>query len=584
MNAPPRTPRTLRARPVEALLAILREEGVDRIFGNPGTTELPFTDALVDAPDLRYVLALQEASAVAMADGYARATGRTAFVSLHVAAGLANGLIGMINASRSRTPMVVTAGQQDRRHLVQDPMLSGDLVAMAAPVAKSAVEVHRAADLPIVLRRAFALAAQPPAGPVFVSIPMDLLAEQEPVDLPGRSTRTPQGPATGLADAAAVLAGARHPVIVAGDGVGRDGAVAELVQVAERLGATVYHQPMNDGIDFPGRHPLYAGMLPPRNAAVRELLRPHDALLIVGCRAFMPHHYSSGPAIPDGLTVVQLDADPQEIGRNFAVRLGLAGALTPSLAGLAEQLRAQPVADAADRTARLGAVHTARRDALDRDALARYGSAPLDPLAAVHALAAGLPPDTVVVEEAITAGLQLRTVLRQDRPRSYVHTVGGGLGWGIGAAVGTRLGAPRRPVAAVLGDGCAMFGVQGLWSAARYRVPAAFFVMNNSEYRTLKETLDAQQSRSTAARAYVGLDLDPGLGEGPTVGRLDWSHAARFFGIQAVRIDSAEQLREVAATVGELDAPLLVDVPVTSHSEEHRYPGADRSLFSRRGR
>ncbi|TDU03306.1 benzoylformate decarboxylase [Streptomyces sp. 846.5] len=577
MNAPPRT---VRVRPVDALLAVLREEGVDRIFGNPGTTELPFTDALVDAPDLRYVLALQEGSAVAMADGYARATGRTAFVSLHIAAGLANGLIGLLNAGRSRTPMVVTAGQQHRGHLVQDPMLSGDLVAMAAPVAKSAVEVHHAADLPIVLRRAFALAAQPPTGPVFVAIPMDLLAEEEPVDLPGRSSRAPQGPATGLAEAAALLAGARCPVIVAGDGVGRDGAVAELVEVAEQLGATVHHQPMNDGVDFPGSHPLYGGMLPPRNAAIRELLRPYDALLLVGCRAFMPHHYSPGPAVPDELTVVQLDSDPQEIGRNFAVRLGLAGALAPSLAALAGELRARPVAAAAERIARLGAAHAAERDALDRDALARYGPAPLDPLAAVHALAAGLPRYTVVVEEAITAGLKLRTVLRRDLPRSYVHTVGGGLGWGIGAAVGSRLGAPGRPVAAVLGDGCAMFGVQGLWSAARYRVPVAFFVMNNGEYRTLKETLDAGPSRSTAARSYVGLDLGvPSQADG----RLDWSYAARFFGIEAVRIDSAEQLRGVAATVGELDAPLLVDVPVTSHSEEHGYPVADRSLFSRRG-
>lgn len=562
-------PRTRRVKPLDALLAVLRDEGVDRVFGNPGTTELPFTDALVDAPDLQYVLGLQEGSVVAMADGYARATGRTAFASLHVAAGLANGLIGMLNARRSRTPLVITAGQQDRRHLVQDPMLAGDLVGLAGPAAKSAVEVNRAADLPLLLRRAFALAALPPAGPVFLSVPMDLLAEDEPVDLPARSTRAPQGPATGLDAAADLLAAARRPAVVAGDGVGRDGAVARLVDVAEQLGAAVYHQPMNDGVDFPGNHPLYAGMLAPRNADIRDLLSRYDAVFIVGCHAFTPHHYTPGPAVPEDLPVVQLDSDPAEIGRNFAVRLGLAGALAPSLALLADKLRGR-VPEAAQRIAALGETHAKAREAIDREARARAqnGRSPLDPLAAAHAIATGLPEDAVVVEEAITAGLKLRSVLRQDAPRSYVHTVGGGLGWGVGAAIGTRLGAPDRPAAAVLGDGCAMFGLQGLWTAAHYRVPVAFFVMNNGEYRTLKETLDAEQSRSAATRGYIGLDLPA---PGPPAHRLNWSDAARFFGIEAVRIESPAQLREVAARVGTLSAPLLIDVPVTSHADEHDY-------------
>src|SRR6266540_549327 len=190
-------------RPVDALLEILRSEGVDRVFGNPGTTELPFIDALLDAPDLPYVLGLQEGSVVAMADGYARATGRPALVSLHVAAGVANGLIGMLNARRSRTPMVVVAGQ-------------------------------------------------PPAGTVFVAVPMDLLEEERSVEVPARSSVAPQGAAGEVDRAVAGLAAAARPAIVAGDGVGRDGAVEPLVAVAERLGATVYHQPMNDGIDFPG--------------------------------------------------------------------------------------------------------------------------------------------------------------------------------------------------------------------------------------------------------------------------------------------------------------------------------------------
>ncbi|MPZ84593.1 MAG: thiamine pyrophosphate-binding protein [Actinophytocola sp.] len=527
--------------PMQALLAILRDEGVDRIFGNPGTTELPFLDALAGAPDLEYVLAVQEASAVAMADGYARATRRTAFVNLHVAAGLANGLIGMLNARRSRVPMVVTAGQQDRRHLVEDPMLAGDLVGLATAASKLAVEVQHARDLPVVLRRAFALAARPPAGPVFVSIPMDLLRDDTDVVVPARSPLTPLGPATGLDEAVSILAGAERPAVVAGDGVGRDAAVAELVTLAERLNATVYHQPMHDRVNFPFTHPLHAGMLAPRNAAVRKALSGHDVVLVVGSHAFSPHHYTPEPPIPDGTRVVQLDDDPAELGRNFAVEVGLTGGIRVTLAELAGRTRAR-----AGRPVKAEARTRTRRGAAQ--------AAPLDPAAAASAIVEALPADAVVVDEAITIGVLLRPLLRLDRPDSFVHTVGGGLGWGIGAAIGTRLG-QGRPVVAVLGDGCAMFGLQGLWSAARYRVPVTFLVMSNGEYRTLKETL----AESGGHGPHPGLDLAL-----PGADRLDWPAAAGFFGVAATRVASAAELRAVVAGAADLDAPLLVDVPIVS--------------------
>ncbi|MQA97030.1 MAG: thiamine pyrophosphate-binding protein [Streptosporangiales bacterium] len=540
--------------PIAALLEIARSEGVDRIFGNPGTTELPLIDALADADDLEYVLGLQEHAVVAMADGYARATGRPAMVSLHVAAGVANGLIGLLNAMRSRTPLVVVAGQQDRRHLIQDPMLSGDLVGLAQAATKSAIEVQHAHDLPILLRRAFRLAAAPPAGPVLLSIPMDLLMETDEVEVPERSPLHPPGPATGVAAAAALLAGAERPVIIAGDGVGRDGAVAELVAVAERLGAAVFHQPMNDGIDFPGGHPLYQGMLTPTHAAIRAALSAYDMLLLAGCHAFMPHHYSPGSAIPDGLRVVQIDSDHAEIGRNFAVAAGLVGDVRATLADLAVRLDGA-VPRAAGRAEAIAGATAERRAAVEAEALAGYGPAPMPALAAGHAIAAALPADAVVVEEAITSGHPLRGVLRLDRPRSYVHTVGGGLGWGIGAAIGTRLGDPSRPVVAVLGDGCAMFGVQGLWTAARHEVPVTFVIMNNGEYRTLKDTLDAGKSRSTELGRYVGVDLAP-----PT---LDWSGAGTLFSVPYTRAESIAHLRDLIATPR--TGPLIIDVPIHGH-------------------
>ncbi|HEX6343039.1 thiamine pyrophosphate-binding protein [Umezawaea sp.] len=531
-------------KPVQALLRVLRDEGVTKVFGNPGTTELPFLDALVDAPDIEYVLGVHEGSVVAMADGYARATGRPAFVSLHVAAGLANGLVGLLNASRSRTPLVVTAGQQDRRHLSHDPMLSGDLVGLARAAVKHTFDVRHAHDLPVALRRAFRLAVQPPAGPVFLSIPMDLLAEDVEVVLPERSTIRPPGPATGVGEAADVLRAAREPAIVAGDGVGRSAAVAELVGVAEALGAAVYHQPFNDGIDFPTAHPLYRGALPATHAGIRERLEPHDVVFVVGCHAFMPHHYTPGSPIPAGTRVVQLDDDPSEPGRNFAVSPGMVGDIRATIAELAKVLP------------RSGRTYH-RADESEVDFEVPDVRAPLDPLVAARAVAAGLTEDAVLVEEAITTGVLLRGALRQSRPGSYVHTVGGGLGSGIGMAVGTRLGDPTRPVVAVLGDGCALFGVHGLWSAARCGVPVTFVVMSNGEYRTLKETLDSWGSRASEAGRYLGVDL----------GRLDFTTAADFFGVPAVRVDSAKQLHEIVATAGDRHGPLLVDVPITGHQE-----------------
>ncbi|MEU8180221.1 thiamine pyrophosphate-binding protein [Micromonospora sp. NPDC049044] len=551
-------------RPVDAMLDVLADEGVTTVFGNPGTTELPFTEALARRDGFSYVLGLQEGSVVAMADGYARATRRPAFVSLHVAAGLANGLVGLLNASRSRTPLVVTAGQQDRRHLASDPMLSGDLVGLARSAVKQTFDVQHAHDLPLLLRRAFAMAVRPPAGPVFLSIPMDLLEEEGPIEPPApRSRLAGLGVAAGVAEAAQLLAGARRPAIVAGDGVSRDDAVAEMVAVAEALGAVTFHQPMHDRVDFPTTHDLYDGMLDARHSAIRHRLTGHDVVLIVGTHAFMAHHYTPGSPIPPDTSVVQLDCDPAEPGRNFPVALGMVGGIRATLAELARELRGR-VPVAAERRAEIGRRTAAHRDRVRAEALAGYGKAPLDPLAAVHAITTGLPADAVVVEEAITSGILLRSVLPLERPGSYVHTAGGGLGSGIGAAIGTRMGDPGRPVVAVLGDGCTMFGLQGLWSAARYGVPVTFVVMNNGEYRTLKETIDRRGHLTGAADPYLGLDLGPP--------ELDFTRAAEFFGIRALRVHSADHLAEAVAKAAVGDEAVLIDVPVTRHRTSRLAP------------
>jgi benzoylformate decarboxylase len=298
-------------------------------------------------------------------------------------------------------------------------------------------------------------------------------------------------------------------------------------------------------------------MPPPNWSAIRALLTGHDVVLVAGARAFTGHHYSPDSPVPTGTEIIAIDPDPAELGRDFPVSAALAGGVRVTLAALAEALTGA-VAGARTRTRELAAASARARAEIDARARARYGAAPMDPLAAVHALAGALPAGTVVVEEAITSGVLLRQVLRQDLSDAYVHTVGGGLGWGIGAAIGTRLGAPDRPVVAVLGDGCAMFGLQGLWTAAHDRVPVTFVIMDNGEYRTLKDTLDRNKSRSTAAGRYIGLDLrEP---------RLDWAGAGQLFGIPVARPAGCAELAEVIAGAADRDAPLLVQVSVTGHA------------------
>lgn len=538
-------------------MEVLRTEGVDRIFGNPGTSELPLMDELVGVADIEYVLALQEASAVAMADGYARATNRPAFVNLHIAAGLANGVGNLLNARRSHTPLVVTAGQQDRRHLVHDPMLSGDLVGIAAPACKMSVEVQRAEDLPLMMRRAFVAAQSPPSGPVFVSIPMDLLEEMVEVDVPPRSMVHRDAVAGGVEEAASLLAAAERPAIVAGDGIAREGALVEAVALAEALGAAVYHQPVNDAVDFPATHPLYAGALAPANAAIRPKLEEHDVVLAVGCPVFMPYPYTPVPAVPAGTTLLQLDADPGEVGRNYPVEVGMVGGIKATLAALALQLDGRVVA-ASERLAAARARREGEAASFDEAARARYSAAPVDPMAAAHGLMEGLPDGGIVVDEAVTTGIYVRNFLAPSEPGRYHFTKGGGLGWGMGAAVGVKLARPDAPVMAVIGDGSTMYAPQALWSAARYDVPVVFAVVNNGEYLILKRGLETLAGLSAKHGEFVGMDLNP-----PSI---DFIGLARSLGVDAQRIDDAADIAEATRAAFDRGAPMLLEIPIRGAS------------------
>ncbi|MGH9086183.1 MAG: thiamine pyrophosphate-binding protein, partial [Acidimicrobiales bacterium] len=327
----------------EVLLEVLRTEGVTHLFGNPGSTELPLIDALAEADDLHYVLGLQEATVVGMADGYAQATGRPAFVNLHTSAGLGNAIGNLTNAKANRAPLVVTAGQQDYRHIVTDPLLSGPLVELAGGAVKWGHEVRTAAELGTLVRRAFHDAASPPTGPVFAALPMDLLDQEVEDGAPRVSTILPAGVAAGLEELADLLCApsAGRLGIVVGDAVAASGGVAAIVQLAEALGAPVHGAPLHGRGVFPPAHPLWQGMLNPAATALRSVLGRYDRVFLVGEQAFMVYPYTPGPAVPPDVELLHLSPDPGQLGRAWPVRLGLAGDPRRTIEALLPLVRAR---------------------------------------------------------------------------------------------------------------------------------------------------------------------------------------------------------------------------------------------------
>lgn len=536
------------------LIDLAQSEGVDRVFGNPGTTELPLMDELARVPEFHYYLGLHEGTAVSMADGFARATGRPSFLNLHIAAGLAHGLANMLNARRARTPMVVTVGQQDRRHLVHDPMLGGDLLALAQGAFKDAVEVNQVEDLATLMRRAFLLAQTDPTGPVMVSIPVDVLEEELEGPLPDRTEVRGLGVAEGVEDVAEALLGAGAPAIVAGDGVGRKGAVGELVELAEALGATVFHEPMYDCVDFPATHPLSAGMLPPVDELIREKLAKHDVVLLVGSHAFSAHYYTEATPIPERTRILQLDSDRSELGRNYPASIALHGGIVPTVRALSRMVAGRcPEAEA-----RIAAARERSGDRSRPSAPPTSTTEPMDASTAAEALVAGLPEDTIMIEEAITTGLEVRRVFAADRPGCYHHSVGGALGWALGAGIGVKMARPDDPVVSVVGDGTAMYTIQGLWSAAHYDVPLVLVVMNNREYAACKRGIASVVA--DPSESYVGMDLtDP---------EIDFIGLARSLGVESRSADSAEELSRAVSEALASGAPTLIDAAVAGTRDE----------------
>jgi len=541
-----------------AFLDLLKQEGVEIVFGNPGTTELPLMDAFAVENEIRYVLGLQEAALMAMADGYAQASGKLAVLNFHVAPGLGNAMGMLYDAQKAGSPILLTAGQQDQEYIVTEPILSADLPRLARPFVKWADEVHRVTDLPRLVHRAAKTALAPPTGPVFLSLPGDILKDEGEIDFlsPTRVAPRLRGDAEAVASAAAILAEAKHPVIIAGDAVAQSRAHAELVALAELLGAPVYAEFVPSTASFPSSHPLFRGATARSQAAVREALDAHDVLFSVGGDLFTWSLPSKIEPMPPGMRLVHLDTDPWEIGKNYPAEVGILGdpkATLPELtAATRERMTSAARGAARDRLKTASEATLAAREKLKAQARALADKTPVMPLALLHAIGEMLPRDAVVIEETLSSAPGIRSLIRSDDPQSYFGLRGGGIGWGLPAAIGAKLALPERPVVALIGDGSAMYTIQALWTAAHDRIPVVFVILNNTSYRILKQRLHALRGHAEQVDAYVGMELvDPAV---------DFVSLARSLGVAAERAKTVHEATDLVAQGLKSNASLLIDV------------------------
>ncbi|MFD9895566.1 benzoylformate decarboxylase [Amycolatopsis sp. NPDC059027] len=509
---------------------LLRELGLTTIFGNPGTTEIPFLTGWPD--DFTYVLGLQEAGVVAMADGYSQASRQPVLVNLHSAGGVGHSLGHVFTAYRNRTPLIILAGQQTRSLLPDEPFLGAvEAANFPKPYVKWSCEPARAEDVPAAIAHAYHVATQAPQGPVFVSVPADDWDAETGKPIPRRPRIPGYGPdpdaIQGLADA---LDASERPAIVAGGAVDHDGAVPDLVALAERLDAGVWVAPMSGRCSFPEDHPLFLGFLQPERILAARTLAEHDLVLVAGAPAFL-YHVHRGEA-EDALPPLYLLSDDEQVLARAAEGTGIRTTLKLGIRALTERV------SAGDRTAPKPLVRPEKPVA----------TTPITAEYAYATLSETLPDNGIVVEETPSH----RNILHDYLPITSTDTgfltgTSGTLGYSLPAAIGAAMARPDRKVVAVLGDGSSMYCVQALWTAARQNVPVTFVVLDNAQY---------------AAVRILGQTADGSKLPGTDLGGIDFAALAMGMGVHAVTVTEGAELAPTLASAFSDPRPALVHVHV----------------------
>jgi benzoylformate decarboxylase len=493
----------------QATLDLLRSFGIKKVFGNPGSTELPF---LADWPDdIDYVLGLQEASVIGMADGYAQATRNAGFVNLHSAAGVGNALGNIYTAHRNQTPLVITAGQQARSILPLQAFLYAERASeFPRPYVKFSVEPARPEDVPAAIARAYYVAMQPPCGPTFVSVPIDDWTHPtQPIE--ARHVSRELGPdASAMQALVTALAASKHPALVVGPGVDRAGAVDLMVQVAEKAKASVWVSPFSARCGFPERHPQFAGFLHASPAQVSDALAAHDLVVVIGAPVFT-FHVEGHASIFDGTTTIFQVTDDPTAAAVTPVGTSIIATMKPALTMLLDLLPETKRATPAGR--KLPAAPSA--------------ADPLPVEYLLHTLSSSMPDDAALVEEAPSHRPLMHKFMPMRGGDSFYTMASGGLGYGLPAAVGMALGRPGVRTVCLVGDGSAMYSIQALWTAAQRKLPLTVVVINNSGYGAMRSFSQVMQVRNVP-----GLEL-PGI---------DFVKLAEGMGCDAVRVTRSSEL------------------------------------------
>jgi benzoylformate decarboxylase len=513
----------------EVTFQLLRARGMTTVFGNPGSTELGFLHDF--PPDFEYVMGLHEGVVVAMADGFAQSSGRPAFVNLHSACGVGNAMGAVVNAFHNRAPLVITAGNQDRRHLEREPYLYARSAELMAPYVKHSEQPPRAQDVPAAIDRAWRLSHSPPAGPVFVSVPTnDWDAVAEPVvagelRLGGAVARPV------VEEIAERVRGAALPAIVAGAGVDRDGAWGATIELAQRLRAPVWAAPQSPRAGFPEDHALFAGHLAPGHAAAAAQLAGHDLALVLGAPvfAFLPYQ-PGGPEMPD---LIQVTDDPDEAAR-ASTALSVIADTARVLEGLLKMLPA------------VESWSGSTRPPAQPSPMPGEGE-PISPGFLMATLGELVSEDTVIVEESPSNRIAFRRHVPIRRPGGFYATASGGLGFAMPAAVGIKLADRSRPVVCVVGDGSALYAPQALWSAVQLRTPVCFVIVNNARYAILE-----------SAAQFAGLSNLPSF----ELPGIDLVSLAASLGCGAARVEDPTQLRDALARALGAEGPFVIDVAI----------------------
>jgi len=551
----------------QAYLEVAAAHGVDYVFGLPGTSGQEFIGTIADQEKIRFVLAMHETCVVSMADGHARVTGRPQLAQVSTLPGSANAVGALYDAYRDRSPVIVTSTNVDTRIVGRDSHTEGkDLVEMTKQFTKWSAEVHRADRIPEYLNRAFKVASTPPTGPVYLALPSNLLGETISIANPqaDRSRIVPRiaGDPEAMAEAAKLLAQAKRPVIVAGSGVAKSGATEELIKFAEMVAAPVVMEPRYSFLAFPTTHPQSFQIAERQPSFDLPVWGEPDLIFAIGCRLIREYRYLPDAVIKPETRCVHIEEDPWEIGKVYPVDVGIIADAKSALRSLVE-IYPKFAAPSDGKAERLECIRKAKEQVnaeLENRVKQGWDSTPINAARLARTMDRLIEKDALIVNESPTSKDILMANFQFSPGRSYFSNSSGGfLGWGLGAAIGAKLASPKRRVVACLGDGSCMFGIQGLWTLAKYRVPLVVIVFNNRAYMAVKNQFRGSEERIRIA-AEMGAEIT-----GPDI---NFARLADTFGIFGQRVEQPDAIEPALKRALEQNGPALVDVVISQNTRK----------------